>query len=175
MEYVDIIENVTYREELDESTGLSARVIIEQREKMLRPHVAIIDAKGKRLANYSIPTGAHLIVKDGDEIKAGQMLVKIPREIYKTKDITGGLPRVAELFEARHPKDPAVVSEIDGTVEYGKIVRGNQQILVHGEHGEGKGIPGPARQAHADSRHDQILAGDRLCEGPIDPHDILED
>ncbi len=173
IEYVDIIENVTYREELDESTGLSARVIIEQREKTLRPHVAILDAKGKRLANYSIPTGAHLLVKDGEEIKAGSMLVKIPREIYKTKDITGGLPRVAELFEARHPKDPAVVSEIDGNVEYGKIVRGNQQILIHGEHGESKEYLVPHGKHMLSHDGDQILAGDRLCEGPIDPHDIL--
>jgi DNA-directed RNA polymerase subunit beta' len=173
VEYVDIIENVTYREELDESTGLSARVIIEQREKTLRPHIAILDSKGKRLANYSIPTGAHLSVKDGDDIKAGQMIVKIPREIYKTKDITGGLPRVAELFEARHPKDPAVVSEIDGTIEYGKIIRGNQQILVHGEHGESKEYLVPHGKHMLIHDGDQILSGDRLCEGPVDPHDIL--
>ena len=172
-EYIDIIENVTYREELDESTGLSARVIIEQREKTLRPHIAIIDSKGKRLANYSIPTGAHLAVKDEDDVKAGQMLVKIPREIYKTKDITGGLPRVAELFEARHPKDPAVVSEIDGSVEYGKIVRGNQQIIVHGEHGESKEYLVPHGKHMLVHDGDSILAGDRMCEGPIDPHDIL--
>ena len=132
MEFIDIIENVTYREELDESTGLSAQVIIEQREKTLRPHIAIVDESGKRLVNYSIPVGAHLMVKDGEKIKAGQVLVKIPRELYKTKDITGGLPRVAELFEARHPKDPAVVTEIDGNVEYGKVIRGNQEIIVHG-------------------------------------------
>jgi len=112
-------------------------------------------------------------VKDGDEVRAGQMLVKIPREIYKTKDITGGLPRVAELFEARHPKEPAVVSEIDGTVEYGKIVRGNQQIIVHGEHGEFKEYLVPHGKHMLIHDGDQILAGDRLCEGPIDPHDIL--
>jgi DNA-directed RNA polymerase subunit beta' len=173
IEYIDIIENVTYREELDESTGLSARVIIEQREKTLRPHIAIVDAKGKRLANYSIPTGAHLVVKDAEEIKSGHVLVKIPREIYKTKDITGGLPRVAELFEARHPKDPAVVSEIDGNVEYGKIVRGNQQILVHGEHGEDKEYLVPHGKHMLVHETDIIHSGDRLCEGPIDPHDIL--
>lgn len=172
-EFIDIIENITYREELDESTGLSAQVIIETREKVLRPHIAIVDDKGKRLANYSIPIGAHLAVKDGDKVRAGQMLVKIPREIYKTKDITGGLPRVAELFEARHPKDPAVVTEIDGSIEYGKIVRGNQQIIVHGEHGEDKEylIPHGKHMLVHDS--DQVLSGDRLCEGPIDPHDIL--
>ena len=114
-----------------------------------------------------------LLVKDEEEIKAGSMLVKIPREIYKTKDITGGLPRVAELFEARHPKDPAVVSEIDGNVEYGKIVRGNQQIIIHGEHGEAKEYLVPHGKHMLIHDGDQILAGDRLCEGPIDPHDIL--
>ncbi len=173
VEFIDIIENVTYREELDESTGLSAQVIIETREKVLRPHIAIVDDKGKRLVNYSIPVGAHLAVKDGENVKAGQILVKIPREIYKTKDITGGLPRVAELFEARHPKDPAVVTEIDGVVEYGKIVRSNQQIIIHGEHAEDKEylIPHGKHMLVQDS--DQVSAGDRLCEGPIDPHDIL--
>lgn len=173
VEFIDIIENVTYREELDESTGLSAQVIIETREKVLRPHITIVDANGKRLGNYSIPVGAHLAVKDGEKVKAGQMLVKIPREIYKTKDITGGLPRVAELFEARHPKDPAVVTEIDGVAEYGKIVRGNQQIIIHGEHAEDKEylIPHGKHMLIQDSDH--VLAGDRLSEGPIDPHDIL--
>jgi DNA-directed RNA polymerase subunit beta' len=173
VEFIDIIENVTYREELDESTGLSAQVIIETREKVLRPHIAILDDKGKRLVNYPIPVGAHLTVKDGEEVKAGQMLVKIPREIYKTKDITGGLPRVAELFEARHPKDPAVVTEIDGVVEYGKIVRGNQQIIIHGEHAEDKEYLVPHGKHMLVHDSDQVLAGDRLCEGPIDPHDIL--
>ncbi|UCC78557.1 MAG: DNA-directed RNA polymerase subunit beta' [Candidatus Zixiibacteriota bacterium] len=173
IEFIDIIENVTYREELDESTGLSAQVIIEQREKTLRPHIAIVDDSGKRLVNYSIPVGAHLTVKDGEAIKAGQALVKIPREIYKTKDITGGLPRVAELFEARHPKDPAVVTEIDGIVEYGKVVRGNQQIIIHGEHGEDKEYLVPHGKHLLIHDNDQVFAGDRLCEGPIDPHDIL--
>ncbi len=173
VEFIDIIENVTYREELDESTGLSAQVIIEQREKILRPHIAIVDDDGKRLVNYSIPVGAHLMVKDGEKIKAGQPMVKIPREIYKTKDITGGLPRVAELFEARHPKDPAVVTEIDGIVEYGKVVRGNQQIIVHGEHGEDKEFLVPHGKHLLVHENDQVFAGDRLCEGPIDPHDIL--
>jgi DNA-directed RNA polymerase subunit beta' len=174
VEFIDIIENVTYREELDESTGLSAQVIIEQREKALRPHIAIVDDSGKRLVNYSIPVGAHLMVKDGEAIRAGQVLVKIPREIYKTKDITGGLPRVAELFEARHPKDPAVVTEIDGSVEYGKVVRGNQQIIIHGEHGEDKEYLVPHGKHLLVHDNDQVLAGDRLCEGPIDPHDILK-
>ena len=174
LEFVDIIENVTYREELDESTGLSAQVIIETKEKVLRPHIAIVDDSGKKLANYSIPVGAHLQVKSGQKVKAGEMLVKIPREAYKTKDITGGLPRVAELFEARHPKDPAVVTEIDGSVEYGKIVRTNQQIVIHGEHGEDKEYLIPHGKHLLVHEGDHVLSGDRLSEGPIDPHDILK-
>jgi len=173
VEFVDIIENVTFREELDESTGLSARVIIEQKDKSLRPQIMILSDKGKRIAKYSIPTSANLVVKDGEKVKAGDQLVKIPREIYKTKDITGGLPRVAELFEARHPKDPAVITEIDGVVEYGKIIRGNQQILVSGEHGEVKEYVVPHGKHMRVHNGDKVKAGDRLCEGPIDPHDIL--
>ncbi len=174
VEFVDIIENVTFREELDESTGLSARVIVEQKDKTLRPQMMIVDESGKRLASYNIPTGSNLIVKDGEEVKAGQILVKLQREMYKTKDITGGLPRVAELFEARHPKDPAVVTEIDGSVEYGKIIRGNQQILVHAEHEETKEYLVPHGKHMRVHETDKVLAGDRLCEGPIDPHDILK-
>ncbi len=173
IEFIDIIENVTFREELDESTGLSAFVIIEQREKTLRPHIAIVDKNGKRVVSYSIPIGANLLVKDGEDIRAGKKLVKIPRAIYKTKDITGGLPRVAELFEARHPKEPAVVTEIDGIAEYGKIVRGNQQIIIHGEHGEDKEYLVPHGKHLLVRESDQVFSGDRLCEGPIDPHDIL--
>jgi len=173
VEFVDIIENVTFREELDESTGLSARVIIEQKDKTLRPQMMIVNDKGKRIANYPIPTGSNLIAKDGQKVKAGDSLVKIPREIYKTKDITGGLPRVAELFEARIPKDPAVVSEIDGIVEYGKIIRGNQQILIHAEHEEVKEYLVPHGKHMRVHNGDNVRAGERLCEGPINPHDIL--
>jgi DNA-directed RNA polymerase subunit beta' len=173
IEFIDIIENVTFREELDETTGLSARVIVEQRDKSLRPQIVILNEGGNRLGSYPIPIGANLMVKDGDKIKSGDPLVKIPREIYKTKDITGGLPRVAELFEARHPKDPAVVSEIDGTIEYGKIVRGNQQILANGENEEIKEYLVPHGKHMRVHDGDKVKAGDRLCEGPIDPHDIL--
>jgi len=173
VEFVDIIENVTFREELDESTGLSARVIIEQKDKTLRPQMMIVNDSGKRIANYPIPTGSNLIAKDSQKVKAGNPLVKIPREIYKTKDITGGLPRVAELFEARIPKDPAVVSEIDGIVEYGKIVRGNQQILIHAEHEEVKEYLVPHGKHMRVHNGDNVRAGERLCEGPINPHDIL--
>jgi DNA-directed RNA polymerase subunit beta' len=174
VEFVDIIENVTFREELDESTGLSARIIVEQRDKSLRPQIVVLNDSGNRLATYPIPIGANMIVKDGDKVKIGDSLVKIPREIFKTKDITGGLPRVAELFEARHPKDPAVVTEVDGTIEYGKIVRGNQQILVHAEHGETKEYLVPHGKHMRVHDGDKVRSGDRLCEGPIDPHDILK-
>ncbi len=173
VEFIDIIENVTFREELDETTGLSARVIVDQRDKSLRPQIVILNDSGNRVGSYPIPIGANLIVKDGDKVKSGDPLVKIPREIYKTKDITGGLPRVAELFEARHPKDPAVVTEIDGIIEYGKIVRGNQQILVHGENDEIKEYLVPHGKHMRVHDGDKVKAGERLCEGPIDPHDIL--
>jgi DNA-directed RNA polymerase subunit beta' len=173
LEFVDIIENESFREELDVSTGLRQRVIIEQKEKVLRPHIRVKDSKGKRLGNYSIPTGAHLQVHHGDKVEAGDFLVKIPRDISKTRDITGGLPRVAELFEARKPKEPAVVTEIDGTVEFGKIIRGATQILVNGFGGETREYLIPHGKHLRVHDQDQVRAGQRLCEGPIDPHDIL--
>ncbi|MCK4427783.1 MAG: DNA-directed RNA polymerase subunit beta', partial [candidate division Zixibacteria bacterium] len=174
VEFVDIIENESFREELDEATGLRQRVIVEQREKLLRPRIMILGEKGRKRGNYSIPTGAHLLVHDEDKIEAGDILVKIPREISKTRAITGGLPRVAELFEARKPKDPAVVSEIDGTVEFGKIIRGSTQILVKGEGGEIREYLIPhGKHLRVHSNEDRVRAGGRLCEGPIDPHDIL--
>ncbi|KPJ50602.1 MAG: DNA-directed RNA polymerase subunit beta' [candidate division Zixibacteria bacterium DG_27] len=173
-QFSDLTENLTFREELDETSGLRQRVIIEQREKTLRPHIHIRGSGGKRIASYPMPTGAHLAVHDGDSIHTGTILAKIPREISKTRDITGGLPRVAELFEARHPKEPAIVSEIDGVVEFGKIVRGAQQLIVHGDQGEVKEylIPhGKHMRVHGE---DRVSAGERLCEGPIDPHDVLK-
>jgi DNA-directed RNA polymerase subunit beta' len=173
VEFVDIIENESFREELDETTGLRQRVIVEQREKLLRPHIMVLDQKGRRRGHYSIPNGAHLLVHDADKIEAGDALVKIPREISKTRDITGGLPRVAELFEARKPKDPAVVSEIEGTVEFGKIIRGSTQVLVKGYGGETREYLIPHGKHLRVHNGDKVWAGGRLCEGPIDPHDIL--
>jgi DNA-directed RNA polymerase subunit beta' len=173
VEFVDIIENESFREELDETTGLRQRVIVEQRDKLLRPQMMILDEKEKKLCQYSIPTGAHLLVHCGDKIGAGDALAKIPREISKTRDITGGLPRVAELFEARKPKDPAVVSEIDGVVEFGKIIRGSTQILVKGYGGEIMEYLIPHGKHLRVHDGDKVKAGERLCEGSIDPHDIL--
>lgn len=173
VEFVDIIENESFREELDETTGLRQRVIVEQRDKLLRPQMMILDEKEKKLCQYSIPTGAHLLVHGGDKIGAGDALAKIPREISKTRDITGGLPRVAELFEARKPKDPAVVSEVDGVVEFGKIIRGSTQILVKGYGGETMEYLIPHGKHLRVHDGDKVKAGERLCEGSIDPHDIL--
>src|SRR3989449_6235445 len=137
--FVDIVDDETVREELDEITGRRQRVIIEDREKKLHPHIEIIQKKGekeKRLRDFVIPEGAQLTVEDGVEVYAGQVLAKVSREAYKTRDITGGLPRVAELFEARRPKDPATISEIDGTVRFGDIKRGKREIYVHPERSE---------------------------------------
>jgi len=172
VEFQDIVEDVTFREELDETTGLRQRVIIEQRDRTLRPHIEIMD-KGKKAGSYSIPTGAHLAVHEDQEIGTGEVLIKIPREISKTRDITGGLPRVAELFEARKPRDPATVSEIDGFVEFGKVVRGQQQVFVHGDAGVSREYLIPHGKHMRVHSGDRVSAGDRLCEGPIDPHDIL--
>jgi DNA-directed RNA polymerase subunit beta' len=173
VQFRDIVENVSVREELDEKSGFRKWVIIEEREKTLMPALDIVNKEGKKIAAYSIPTGAQLLVKNGDEVTKGGQLVKIPREIAKTRDITGGLPRVAELFEARKPRDPAVVSEIDGVVSFGKIIRGNQQLFVKEEEGEEKEYLIPHGKHMLVHEGDLVRAGERLCEGAIDPHDIL--
>lgn len=172
--FKDIVPDVSLKEELDETTGLIQPIIVEEREKTLFPAIIIKNPKGKAIGEYRIPTGAHLLVQEGQNIEGGEFLVKIPREISKTRDITGGLPRVAELFEARKPHDPAVISEVDGIVEFGKIVRGQQQIYVHGDEGETEEYLIPhGRHLHAHDG-DRVMAGDSLCEGAVDPHDILK-
>ena len=174
VKFVDIKENVTYREEVDEATGQRQRVVIESKNKSLSPHITIIDEKDKKQGSYIIPTRSHLIVKDGQEVKAGDMLVKIPREISKTRDITGGLPRVAELFEARRPKGPAIVSEIDGTIKFGSVRRGIRKIYVISRDERDKKtylIPyGKHLLVH---EGDFVHAGEKLSEGSVAPHDIL--
>jgi DNA-directed RNA polymerase subunit beta' len=174
--FVDIVEEETVREELDELTGRRQRVIIEDRDKKLHPHIEIIQKKGekeKRLRDFVIPEGAQLTVEDGQEVYAGLVLAKVSREAYKTRDITGGLPRVAELFEARRPKDPATISEIDGTVRFGEIKRGKREIYVHPEDGEPQLYEVPAGKHLRVHEGDRVRAGDRLTEGPVNPHDIL--
>ncbi len=170
--YYDIIDEVTVREELDEKTGLRQRVVIEHRDKTIHPRI-LIESGGKTVGEYPIPTGAHLMVHDGEKVVVGDLLAKIPREIAKTRDITGGLPRVAELFEARKPKDRATVSEIDGVVEFRGIARGMRRIVVRGETGEEMEYLIPHGKHLRVRNGDYVKAGDKLSEGPINPHDIL--
>lgn len=172
--FIDIIENVTVREELDETTGLKQRVIIESRARNLNPMIDVVDESGLPLASYVIPTSSHLQVHNNDKVAAGDVLIKIPREIAKTRDITGGLPRVAELFEARRPKDPAVVSEIDGIVHFGEIKRGVRKVTVTSEDGhEEKVYMIPYGKHVLVHDGDFVHAGEKLSEGAIAPHDIL--
>jgi len=182
LRFVDLIPGESVSEELDELTGLRQTVVIEDKEKKLHPHIEIVEIKGgkeKRLRDFVIPVGAQLTVEDGKKISAGTIIAKISREAYKTRDITGGLPRVAELFEARRPKDPATISEIDGEVRFGDIKRGKREIRVvpkdtpvdTEDPGQLYEIPaGKHLRVHAG---DWVRAGDRLSEGPVNPHDIL--
>ncbi len=201
IEGVDLKEGETVRELYDEQSGMTNIVVMEGRSKNLHPHIRISDKNNKVLANIAVPAGAFLQVKTKDQVKAGDILFKMPRDSGKSRDITGGLPRVAELFEARRPKDIAIISEIDGIVEFkmrsvkdkdgnivcdrdGKVLmepeieRGNRKVIVHDEH---------RSKSHDDSKEysipiakhmrvhdgDRVNIGDRLCEGSIDPHDIL--
>ena len=170
--FIDIIAGVTMREEIDESTGLSAHSIVEQRDRSLSPAIEI-DSEEYGSRSYIIPVGARLLVEDGDQVAPGQVLVKIPRERSKTRDITGGLPRVAELFEARRPKEPAVISEIDGTVSFGGLVRGNRELFVTPLDGEKKKYLVPYGKHLRVQEGDRVEAGERLSEGSVNPHDIL--
>ena len=174
IQFNDIIENTTYREELDETTGLKQRVLIETRSRNLSPSISVMDENGNVASNYVIPVGAHLQVANGAKVVAGDSLVKIPREIAKTRDITGGLPRVAELFEARRPKEPAVVSEIDGIVHFGEIKRGVRKISVTSEDGhDEKSYLIPYGKHVLVHDGDFVHAGEKLSEGAVAPHDIL--
>ena len=173
VKFVDLIENVTMREEVDEQTLQKQRMVIEARNKNLSPHIAILDEEGNELATYILPQKAHILVNDGDEVKPGQILAKIPREIGKTRDITGGLPRVAELFEARKPKEQAIVSEIDGIVRFGPIKRGIREITVEGSI-ETKKYLVPYSKHVLVHNGDHVRAGDMLTDGAIAPQDILQ-
>jgi DNA-directed RNA polymerase subunit beta' len=172
--FVDIKDNITLREELDETTGLKQRVIMETRLRNLSPQIQIVDESGKKLSSYILPTRSYLQVHDGERVKAGDVLVKIPREIAKTRDITGGLPRVAELFEARRPKEPAIVSEIDGQVRFGEIKRGVRKISIISHDGkEEKVYQIPYGKHVLVHDGDWVQAGEKLSEGSVAPQDIL--
>ena len=169
-----IVEGVTYREEVDEQTGFTEKVITESRDKKKNPAIHIIDAKTKAvLREYSLPVDEHISVNEGDKIEAGEILVKIPRVAGKTGDITGGLPRVTELFEARNPSNPAVVSEIDGIAEFGKIKRGNREIQITSKTGEVRKYLVSLSKHILVQENDFIRAGQPLSDGAITPNDIL--
>ncbi|HEY5491122.1 MAG TPA: DNA-directed RNA polymerase subunit beta' [Gemmatimonadaceae bacterium] len=184
IKFVELVEDESFAEELDELTGLRQRVVIEDREKKLHPHIEIWASKGgkdKKVRDFVIPVGAQLIIEDGVHVFAGTTIAKIGREAYKTRDITGGLPRVAELFEARRPKDPSTISEVDGVVRFGDIKRGKREIFVQPTDSAGSVDELQPAQLYevAAGKHlrvhegDRVRAGDRLSEGPVNPHDIL--
>jgi DNA-directed RNA polymerase subunit beta' len=172
--FIDIVDEETVREELDESTGRRQLVIIDDRAKKLHPMIEIRDADtDAKLREFIIPVGAQLTVRDDEKITPGTTLAKIAREAYKTRDITGGLPRIAELFEARKPKEPAVITEIDGSVRFGDIKRGKREVIIIPETGNERIYEIPVGKHLRVHEGDLVRAGDRLSEGPINPHDIL--
>ncbi|UGU17064.1 DNA-directed RNA polymerase subunit beta' [Sinomicrobium kalidii] len=171
--YENIEQGVTYQVEIDEQTGFQEKVISESRNKKLIPTLLIKGSKGETLRSYNLPVGAHIMVDDGEKIKEGKVLVKIPRKSAKAGDITGGLPRVTELFEARNPSNPAVVSEIDGVVSFGKIKRGNREIIVESKLGEIKKYLVKLSNQILVQENDFVRAGMPLSDGSVTPEDIL--
>ncbi len=172
--YENILEGKTYRVESDEQTGYIDKVIIESSQKTNNPTIQILDSKKQVIKTYDIPVGAHIIVDEGHKIKAGEPLVKIPRAVGKSGDITGGLPRVTELFEARNPSDPAKVSEIDGVVSFGKkLKRGNREIIITSKTGEEKSYLIPTSKQILAQENDFVKAGTPMSEGAMTPADIL--
>jgi DNA-directed RNA polymerase subunit beta' len=171
--YMDIVQGVTYKVEIDEQTGFQDKVISESRNKKLVPMLQVVDKKGNEIKHYTLPVGAHLMVDEGEDIKSGKVLVKIPRKGAKSGDITGGLPRVTELFEARNPSNPAVVAEIDGTVSYGKIKRGNREIMIESRTGEQRKYLINLSKQILVQENDFVRAGSPLSDGAITPADIL--
>ncbi|MDD2283928.1 MAG: DNA-directed RNA polymerase subunit beta' [Paludibacter sp.] len=173
IKFEDVVENVTYKTDVDEATGLREKIIIESKDRNKVPSAHILDKNGEVLRTYNLPVGAHLVLEDRDSIKTGQMLVKIPRAVGKTGDITGGLPRVTELFEARNPSNPAVVAEIDGEVNFGKIKRGNRELSITSKSGEVKKYMIPLSKQILVQENDFVRAGTPLSDGAITPTDIL--
>ncbi|MEO0527036.1 MAG: DNA-directed RNA polymerase subunit beta' [Bacteroidota bacterium] len=171
--YENIEQGVTYQVEIDEQTGFQEKVISESRNKKLIPTLLIKNTKDEVLRSYNLPVGSHIMVDDGDKIKEGKILVKIPRKSAKAGDITGGLPRVTELFEARNPSNPAVVSEIDGVVSFGKIKRGNREIIIESKLGEIKKYLVKLSNQILVQENDYVRAGMPLSDGSITPEDIL--
>ncbi|MBB6680244.1 DNA-directed RNA polymerase subunit beta' [Aequorivita sp. 609] len=173
IKYENIVQGVTYQVEIDEQTGFQEKVISESRDKKRIPTLQILGKKDEVIRSYNLPVGAHIMVDDNDKIKVGKVLVKIPRKSAKSGDITGGLPRVTELFEARNPSNPAVVSEIDGVVSFGKIKRGNREIIVESKLGEVKKYLVKLSSQILVQENDYVRAGMPLSDGSITPEDIL--
>jgi DNA-directed RNA polymerase subunit beta' len=173
LEFDSVIEGVTFKEESDEQTGFREKVIIESRDKKKNPGLRLLNKAGEEIKVYNLPVGAHMNIEDGQSVKAGDILAKIPRAIGKSGDITGGLPRVTELFEARNPSNPAVVSEIDGEVTFGKIKRGNREIIITSKAGEVKKYLVPLSKQILVQENDYVRAGIPLSDGAITPSDIL--
>ncbi len=173
LKFNDVIEGVTYRAETDETTGLTEKIITESKDKSKVPTCDIIDASGEKVGTYNFPVGGHVVVEDGQTVKTGETLVKIPRAVGKAGDITGGLPRVTELFEARNPSNPAVVSEIDGEVTMGKVKRGNREIIVTSKTGEQRKYLVSLSKQILVQEHDAVRAGTPLSDGVVTPADIL--
>ena len=173
VEYEDILQGRTFQLEIDEQTGFEEKVIVESRDKKAVPTLRVVDSKGVEQKSYNLPVGAHLMVNDGEKIKAGKVLIKIPRKSAKAGDITGGLPRVTELFEARNPSNPAVVTEIDGVVSYGKVKRGNRELIVESKTGEIRKYLVKLSSQIIVQENDFVRAGSPLSDGSITPDDIL--
>jgi DNA-directed RNA polymerase subunit beta' len=169
----DLIEGVTMKEDFDEITGLSTKVIISHRDEKKQPRISLKDEKGETVRRYILPAGANINVSEGDVVSAGDLIVKIPRESAKTKDITGGLPRVAELFEARKPHEQATITEISGTVKFGGFVKGMRKVIVVGETGDECEYLIPRGKHINVHEGDQVVAGEPLMDGASNPHDIL--
>ena len=173
IEFESVVENVTYKVESDEATGLREIIIIESKDKTKVPSVHILTEDGDLIRTYNLPVGGHVIIENGQKVKAGEVIVKIPRAVGKAGDITGGLPRVTELFEARNPSNPAVVSEIDGEVTMGKIKRGNREIVVTSKTGEVKKYLVNLSKQILVQENDYVRAGTPLSDGATTPADIL--
>ncbi|MCW3786199.1 DNA-directed RNA polymerase subunit beta' [Plebeiibacterium sediminum] len=169
----NMLDGITYKEESDEQTGFREKVIIETRDKTKNPALRVVDDSGEILKTFNLPVGAHVSVDEGAKVKVGEIVAKIPRAIGKAGDITGGLPRVTELFEARNPSNPAVVSEIDGEVTFGKIKRGNREIIVTSKNGQVKKYLVPLSKQILVQENDYVRAGIPLSDGATTPSDIL--
>ena len=173
VKFNNVVEGVTFREEIDDASGISDKIIIESKDRTRVPEAQLLDANGELIKTYSLPVGSHLMVEEGADLNPGEVFVKIPRAVGGAGDITGGLPRVTELFEARNPSNPAIVSEIDGEVSFGKIKRGNREISVTSKLGEVKKYLVPLSKQILVQENDYVRAGTALSDGAVTPSDIL--